>query len=42
MARLAAHVWNDPDQVFTTAHGTPLEPPSASHDWAEETTATGD
>ncbi len=33
--RLAAPAWSDPERVFTTAHGTPLEPRNINHEWAK-------
>lgn len=31
--RLAAKVWVDPDLIFTTSIGTPLEPRNVNRDW---------
>lgn len=40
-ARLASPIWREPDWVFTTQHGTPLEPRCISHEWAKVCASTG-
>ena len=39
--RLAAHAWAEPDRVFATAHGTPLEPRNVNHEWAKVCASAG-
>ena len=34
-------VWSDPERVFTTAHGTPLEPRNINHEWAKVCATAG-
>jgi len=40
-ARLASPVWREPDRVFTTQHGTPLEPRNINHEWAKVCASAG-
>lgn len=40
-ARLAAPIWSDPDRVFTTGHGTPLEPRNVNREWASVCASAG-
>lgn len=39
--RLASPVWSEPDRVFTTGHGTPLEPRNINHEWAKVCASAG-
>ena len=39
--RLASPVWREPDRVFTTSHGTPLEPRNINHEWAKVCASAG-
>jgi integrase len=39
--REQAYTWSDPDRVFTTSHGTPLDPRNVNYEWTKVCAAAG-